>query len=344
MPSYTRRKFIKTLGASCALLPSFSAPFAYAVPELDSQAQSKTMKITIFSPSGAVLNGKSLTSAKQQLELLGAEVHVDESANSRYFGFAGTDQDRLAAVMRAALDDANIALAARGGYGFNRLLDHIDWETIAHSVEKGKQWCGHSDFTAFQLALLAHTGAPSWASPMAVSDFSLVNAQGKRLPQLDPLTTASFIATMRGELKNTHFNTEANFSGLDVQGMLWGGNLSMMVSLLGTPHFPKVQQGILFLEDINERPFRIERNLLQLHQAGILNEQKAIVLGDFGYWKPQPIDMNYKLSDVIDYIRSLTTTPILTGLQFGHVFTKVTLPVGRASRLIVDQHSAQILW
>lgn len=354
----SRRGFLKTLGgvgAVCAY-PSLGVSAAYATPENNEadmttsafedriQPQAKSMKISIFSPSGVVLNRQSLDSAKTQLEQLGALVHVDESADKRFFGFAGSDEDRLDAIMRVAQDDCDIALAARGGYGLNRLLDRIDWQKIARSVADGKRWCGHSDFTAFQMGLLAHTGAPSWAAPMAVSDFSLIDAHGKRSPKLDPVTTSRFMAAMRDEVKSVQFQTQANFSGLDVKGLLWGGNVSMLSSLLGTGHFPKIAQGILFLEDINERPYRIERNLLQLHQAGAFDSQKVVILGDFGYWKPLPVDMGYKLSDVIDYIRSVTKTPILTGLPFGHISTKVTLPVGLQAQLIVDQHTAQIHW
>ena len=113
---------------------------------------------------------------------------------------------------------------------------------------------------------------------------------------------------------------------------------------MGTPHFPKVRNGILFLEDVNEHPYRIERALLQLHQAGVLKQQKAIVLGSFSEYRKSPLDRGYTLKTVIAHLRSLTEVPILTGLPFGHVPTKVCLPVGRQVTLSVQARDAFMLW
>jgi muramoyltetrapeptide carboxypeptidase len=149
---------------------------------------------------------------------------------------------------------------------------------------------------------------------------------------------------MRGELEAVGFRTEAGFDGLEVKGRLWGGNLCMVNALLGTPHWPRVKGGILFLEDVNEHPYRIERDLLQLHQAGVLDAQKAVVLGRFTDFKPSPLDRGYSLKSVVAHVRSLTRTPVLTGLPFGHVATKVTLPVGAKVQLVVQGRDALIAW
>ena len=134
------------------------------------------------------------------------------------------------------------------------------------------------------------------------------------------------------------------FDGLDVRGTLWGGNLSIVNSLLATPHWPRVKGGILFVEDVNEHPYRVERNLLQLQQAGVLDAQKAIVLGAVSGWRKSPHDRGYSLASMLARIRAATRTPILTGLPFGHVATKVTLPVGAKVQLLVDRRQAFIAW
>ena len=121
----------------------------------------------------------------------------------------------------------------------------------------------------------------------------------------------------------------------------------MLVSLLGTPHFPApktVRGGILFVEDVNEHPYRVERNLLQLHQAGVLDAQGAVVLGDFGGWRKSPLDRGYTLKGMVAHLRSATRTPVLTGLPFGHVPTKVCLPVGRKATLLVEGRDAFVGW
>ncbi len=114
--------------------------------------------------------------------------------------------------------------------------------------------------------------------------------------------------------------------------------------MLGTPYWPKLKGGILFLEDVNEHPYRIERDLLQLHQAGVLDAQKAIVLGAFTDFKKSPLDRGYTLKSAVAHLRSVTRTPILTGLPFGHVETKVTMPVGAKVQLVVQGRDALIAW
>ncbi len=107
---------------------------------------------------------------------------------------------------------------------------------------------------------------------------------------------------------------------------------------------PRIRGGILFLEDVNEHPYRVERNLLQLHQAGVLDAQRAVVLGNFTGWKRSPNDRGYWLADAIERVRAATRTPIVTGLPFGHVPTKVCLPVGARVTLAVAGRDAFIAW
>ncbi len=118
----------------------------------------------------------------------------------------------------------------------------------------------------------------------------------------------------------------------------------MLVSLLGTPYFPQVKGGVLFLEDISEQPYRIERMLTQLLHAGVLAQQKAVVLGQFTQYKLTPHDKGFKLQSVVDWLRSQIKTPVLTDLPFGHVPTKVCLPVGKKVSLVVEDREALILW
>ena len=126
---------------------------------------------------------------------------------------------------------------------------------------------------------------------------------------------------------------------------MWGGNLCVLSSMLGTPHFPKIKGGILFLEDVNEHPYRVERMLLQLQQAGVLQAQKAVLLGDFSAWKKSPLDRGYTLKSAIEAVRARCPgLPILTGLPFGHVRTKVCLPVGVKVEMVVQGRDALLAW
>ena len=118
----------------------------------------------------------------------------------------------------------------------------------------------------------------------------------------------------------------------------------MLCSLLGTPHWPRVKGGVLFLEDVNEHPYRVERMLLQLLQAGVLPAQKAVLLGHFSAWRPSPLDRGYTLKSAVAHLRARTPVPILTGLPFGHLATKVTLPVGARVQLLVQGRDVLVGW
>lgn len=322
--------------------------------------------LLIYSPSG-VAAATPLRRAARRLTALGFEVEIDASALAKHQRFAGDDDTRLAALHRVAERAPDIAMATRGGYGLTRLLDRIDWPLIHRSIERGTRWVGHSDLTVLQLGLLAHRDASTpgagtgrardrahddahhhadhgavgltWAGPMACGDFG-----GETV---DDITEPCFAEAMSGELEAVGFRTEPGFDGLEARGTLWGGNLCMVTSLLGTAHWPKAattRGGILFLEDINEHPYRVERSLLQLHQAGVLDAQKAVLLGDFSGYRRSPLDRGYTLKTAIAQLRGLTTTPILTGLPFGHVATKVTLPVGAKVQLRVQGRDVLVGW
>jgi muramoyltetrapeptide carboxypeptidase len=292
--------------------------------------------LTLFTPAGVLLKAAPLRVAAKRLTAMGFAVKTDEAALAKQQRFGGSDDVRLDALHRIASEAPSIALATRGGYGLTRLLDRIDWKKLKRSVDKGTRWVGYSDMTALQMGLLAHTGAASWCGPLACDDF------GREV--LDEVTPACFAEAMSGELEAVGFRTETGFDGLQAKGVLWGGNLTVLMSLLGTPHWPQVKGGILFVEDVNEHPYRVERMLLQLHQAGVLAKQKALVLGAVTDWKRSPMDRGYDMKAAIAHLRSVTRTPILTGLPFGHVPTKVTMPFGQQVTLLVDGRDTFIGW
>lgn len=294
----------------------------------------------LFSPAGVLTQRAALARARKRLGALGFAVTVDEAATARHQRFAGDDDTRLQALHRVAAEAPDVALATRGGYGLARLLDRLDWPLLARSVARGTRWVGHSDVTALQLGLLAHTGASSWAGPLALAHFGKTDEEGG----VDEVTRDCFAEAMRGELEAVGFRTEAGFDGLGVRGKLWGGNLTVLSALIGTPHWPRVKGGVLFLEDVNEHPYRVERLLLQLHQAGVLGAQKAVLLGSFNGWRKSPLDRGYTLKTAIAHVRSVCPVPILTGLPFGHQATLVTMPVGRRVELVVQGRDTLVVW
>lgn len=286
--------------------------------------------IGFYAPSGFALDPAAVDRAVACFEARGHDVVVDPTCHSRQQRFAASDDERLAAVLRMAADPrVDIAITLRGGYGWSRLLPRLDLAAIAAT---GTRWLGYSDFTAFALAALAGSGMTTLAGPV-VSDFGAVTP------------SAFTLEHCFGLLEQSRYEVACALEGPDVAcaGTLWGGNLAMVAHLVGTPFMPAVDGGILFLEDVGETPYRVERMLYQLHLAGILARQRAILLGRFTEFALSDNDGGYDLASAIAQIRSVCATPILTGLPFGHVRDKLTLPVGGRAALDVRAGAATLV-
>jgi len=301
--------------------------------------------IYIYSPSGAVRDKAAFKRGVARLRQLGHEVELDADALSSFTRFAGDDATRLNAIHRAAASGADVALISRGGYGLTRILQQINYKAVAKAIAKGTQFVGLSDFTAFQNALLAKTGAISWAGPALGEDFGA--------EQPDDIMEACFDDMVSGQGEGAGWRLSTScVKALDQRrsgvwandAVLWGGNLAVLTSLLGTPYFPSIRGGVLFLEDVAEHPYRVERMLTQLLHAGVLGQQKAVVLGQFTNYKLTPHDKGFKLQTVVDRLRTHIKAPVLTDLPFGHVATKLCLPVGQQVSLVVEDRDALLLW
>ena len=300
--------------------------------------------IYIYSPSGAVRDKAAFKRGVKRLQVLGYDVELDADALSTHMRFAGDDATRLAAIHRAAASGADIALISRGGYGITRLLADIRYQSVSKAVDQGLQFVGISDFTAFQLAVLAKTGSVTWAGPALCEGFGVGGAPDQ---QPDDIMEDCFHDLASGQGEGTGWRQNQALLGepLGIQNaMVWGGNLSVLVSMVGTPYFPSVQSGILFLEDIGEHPYQIERMLTQLLHSGILARQKAVVLGQFTGFTLNAHDKGFKLSTVVAWLQAQLKIPVLTNLPYGHVQTKVLLPVGKRADLAAEGKDVMLVW
>jgi len=283
---------------------------------------SKSVGIAIAGLGGYAVHEDALARGIARLEAAGHLVHNYYDPAQKFQRFAGTDASRLAQLNAAAEDpDVQVVIALRGSYGMSRLLPYIDYRKMADS---GKLFVGYSDFTAFQAALMKATGRISFAGPMMCDDFI----------RDDPVdyTLTQFWDCLRGPTHTVQGGEEGN-PVLDVQGKLWGGNLAMLAHVVGTPYFANFDNGILFLEDIGEHPYKVERMVLQLLHAGVLNGQQAILLGDFGGYRLSDADNGYNFDEMLAFLRERLPMPILTGLPFGHIKTRCTLPFGATAHL-----------
>lgn len=293
--------------------------------------------IELIAPSGYPHDSEVLHRALHRLHAEGHRVEGVEATRRRYQRFAGTDGERAADLNRLAdpsRELPDIVLTVRGGYGAVRILHGLDYEGLQRRLtDQPVALVGHSDFTAIQLALLARAGVKTFGGPMLMSDFGAED--------LSAFTMQHFWSALTNPTMTVTSNVP-QAQAADVTGMLWGGNLAVLTSLIGTPYIPSVQGGILFLEDVNEQPFRLERMLYQLHLAGILAQQQALVLGDFSGGKSYDYDNGYDLHAVIEQVRSVIGIPVITGLQFGHVPNMLTLPVGADAHLVAGAHGFKL--
>ena len=292
----------------------------------------RTYGIGIYAPAGFASEPAAIDRAVARLESVGHRVVVDPTATTRWQRFSATDDERLAAVLRMAADPrVELAIAVRGGYGWSRILERLDFTAIAAS---NKRWLGYSDFTAFQLAALASARIVTYAGPLAAYDF------GAETPSEFTLKHCW------GLLESREYAIECPLAGatdLAAEGTLWGGNLSLVVHLIGTPYMPRVDGGILFVEDIGEHPYAIERMLYQLHHAGILGRQRAVLLGTFNGFELGASDNGYDLDAMTEHIRGAFGVPVFSGLPFGHCRDKVTLPVGALCSLTVREGKGRLV-
>jgi muramoyltetrapeptide carboxypeptidase len=289
--------------------------------------------VGIVAPSGYLPDPATIDRAARVFTERGWRVQASDTCFERHERFAGDDHLRAVELQRFCTDRAlDLVLAARGGYGLTRILDRLDFDAIAAA---GRTICGYSDFTAFNLAYLARAGGVSLHGPSATD----VGAEHPSAFTLD-----TFFETVERLRRERVFEAQfdADGSTASVRGRLWGGNLALVCALLGTPYFPKVRGGILFVEDVNEPAYKIERMLVQLEQAGVLGRQQAILLGHFDPVTPMPNDNGFALDGVIARLRQRLPCPVVTGLPFGHVAAKITLPVGLTVELRTAQGRAHL--
>lgn len=292
-------------------------------------------RIKMFSPSGALLDETLLDRAIVQLQTMGFSVDEMPQARARLERFAGDEATRLAAIDAAcAEENASVLMATRGGYGLSRLLPQLDFPRLAENLNTRQHLlCGHSDITSLQLALMNAGTKPRALlhGPMACFDFG---------PECgaDTQTTAHFLRALSTGSVDVSWAVQPGDAPEQLKqgitGPVWGGNLAMVCSLLGTLWMPKLKGGILVLEDVNEPAYRIERMLLQLLHAGVLDSQQAVVLGNFSEPKPGPHDNGYSLSSAAAFLqKQLKQVPVLMHFPFGHCTPKACWFQGGAGTL-----------
>jgi muramoyltetrapeptide carboxypeptidase len=293
-------------------------------------------RIRLIAPSGYPHDRAAMARGVARLREAGCELDGLEVLDRSEQRYAGSDAERAADLNALATRDElpDVVLAIRGGYGATRLLAQLHYDALRERLGSSHAvLVGHSDFTALQLALHAKSGLCTFSGPMLGADFGA--------EALSEFTWRHFWDTVRAPSAQVAWATTSELE-LDVEGPLWGGNLAVLCSLIGTPYFPAIEGGILFVEDVGEPPFRIERLLYQLHLSGVLGRQRALLLGDFSQCRTSGYDNGYGLGDSFAQIRRASAMPVIDGLPIGHEPDKFTLPFGAPARLQVAGGTAQL--
>jgi muramoyltetrapeptide carboxypeptidase len=300
----------------------------------EAPAPGRRAGIGLFSPSGRA-HPAQVAAGAAFLQSRGHRVVLSPQALLEWRYFAGADAARAEGFHRL-LDDpsVDVLMATRGGYGLTRILPLIDWRRVRAAR---KALVGFSDFTALNCAAYARAGLASFHGPMAGVDF------GDGEP--DPFMRAHFEAALFGTGDRVDVETDPRGAPARVRGTLWGGNLSLLTHLAGTAYLPLVKGGLLYLEEIGEQPYAVERMFLQLAHAGVLRRQRAILLGDFTDCVPSNTQRYpYSMAEAIETLRAIAGCPVLEGLPFGHVARKLTLPFGMPGALAIRRGGYTLSW
>jgi muramoyltetrapeptide carboxypeptidase len=297
------------------------------------------MSLTIALPAlmGHVRDPLAYQRALDYFAARGDRVLLDPNALGKHHYFSAPDKVRLDTFHAMLRERPDVVMPLRAGYGITRLLPDMDWALVKAC---GAKFVGFSDFTGFNLAALNH-GIVTYSGPLSVVEFG-----SKEIDAFMERECWNTLATGACEI-GVSFSSETTQTAPQVlgqaaaqtrTGVLWGTNLSMVAHLVGTPYFPNVSDGILLVEDIGEEPYAIERALMQLWHAGILQQQNAIIFGVINGYEPDDAAAKaYPMEAVIADLRARVQCPVLTDFPFGHVAKKATLPIGGRATLRIHE-------
>lgn len=337
-----RRNFLKNIGAA-GMAFSFSSFLPYA-EEGDSEGGvsllpnrlSQGDTIGIVSPSSAIFETEPYQIAVETFQAMGLKVKLGKFVNNRYGHLAGTDEERAGELNEMFLDDeVNAIIALRGGSGAARILDKINYKAIA---ENPKIFIGYSDITALHLAIYEKTKLITFHAPLAVSTwnkfsysyFQKILFDGEKVLFENPAEKGENLTVTKNRIRTIQMGTAT--------GELLGGNLSVLTGIMGSEYFPSQWENkILYLEDVGEQIYAVDRMMSQLKLSGILNQISGFVFGKCTDCKPGSGYGSFTLEEVIDHYIKPLHIPAFSGTMIGHIDDNFTIPNG----LKVEMDSAK---
>jgi muramoyltetrapeptide carboxypeptidase len=347
-----RRNFLRASGASALALPLVGAPTvapraAAAQTPADKLIKPRALRagdtVGVIAPGTAVPDPERLALVEPTLRFFGLRARMGKYVARGSGHVTRTVSERLDDLHAMFRDpEVKAVFCVRGGYGSMQLLDRIDYDLIRRNP---KVFVGYSDITALHLAINRHAGLTTFHGPIVLSSFTDYTQRSFR--------QALFDTRPAGRLTNPQESNQLRpehplrtVRGGTATGQLVGGNLSLVTALMGTPYEIETRGRILFIEDVGEEPYRIDRMLTQLRLAGKLDGAAGIVFGECSEcaandYKPS-FAWDSTLGEVLDQILGSTRVPVLTGLTIGHTADQLTLPLGVTATLNADEKTLEL--
>lgn len=298
--------------------------------------------VGLIEPAGFTDDAFDLEDVKRNIIAMGLVPRSAPHLDHRHGYLAGTDRDRAADINRLhANPDVKALFAVRGGWGCARILPYLDFATIRANP---KLLVGFSDITALHLAYAARAGFTTIHGPVASSSWNRFSWDYFRAVAFDGDTPTFANPQGHEDRLVQRIGTIRTFGKGKATGRLLGGNLTVLTALMGTPWLPDFSGAILFLEEVGEQPYRIDRMLTQLSLGGILGRLAGVVFGQCTDCAPSgPSYGGFTVSQILDQHFSPLGIPVFQGAQFGHVASQFSLPVGVRAEMDADAGTIRLL-
>jgi muramoyltetrapeptide carboxypeptidase len=297
--------------------------------------------VALINPSGAIYERQPYDVATESLQALGFKVREGPNLRARHGHLAGTDAQRAADVNAMFADpDVHGILAMTGGSGGNRILPLIDYAAIRRTP---KFLGGFSDLTALINAVHLRTGLVTFHSPMGASEWNEFSVRHFRGTVMDAQAMLMTNPTERDDALVSKANRTRALRGGTARGPLVGGNLAVLSAMAGSAYWPRFDGAVLFLEEVNEYIYRVDRMLSTLKLAGAFDRLAGVVLGGFTNCNPGDGFGTLTLDEVFDEYFLPLNVPVYSGASFGHIKRKFTLPVGLPAEMDADAGTLRLL-
>ncbi|WP_289022835.1 LD-carboxypeptidase [uncultured Salegentibacter sp.] len=343
-----RRKFIQNIGIGSLAFPLTSFTEINKIAPIDNsiiipQGLKKGDTVGVVSPSSAIFETEPYEIAKENLEAMGLKVKFGDFVKGRYGHLAGTDEERAGELNDMFRNDTIKAIMAlRGGSGAARILDKLDYKAVKNNP---KIFIGYSDITALHLAIYQKTGLVTFHGPLAVSTWNSFSFDYFKRLLFDNEKITFTNPTDKGDNLTQIKNRIRTIRKGEATGRLIGGNLAVLTGIMGSEYFPTNWDGnILYLEDVGEQIYAVDRMMSQLQLGGVLDKISGFVFGKCTNCKPGGSGYgSLTMEEVIDHYIKPLNIPAFSGAMIGHIDDNVTIPNGLKAKINATKGSIELL-